>query len=260
MVKRFKAVILFLCIVLTATAQQWKLKRIEGILGIGTANVYSDLGGSPNASEILFIKDITFKSTRPSIYTGLRYRVTPRSSVKASLIYGYSKTEDYEGSRNENRGFSSTTQLLELGANYEFYFLPEHRRLRSAAMFNRRGMINDYSSLGAYVFAGMGATMFKADLVLDETRPGDEYKNDMGVTMAIPIGVGLKYIISDKWVFGYEIGYRQTISDFLDGFKSPSSQRPDVYWISTFNLSYRIATSRRGLPIFMDRSWRRARF
>jgi opacity protein-like surface antigen len=127
-------------------------------------------------------------------------------------------------------------------------------------MFNRRGMINDYSSLGAYVFVGMGATMFKPHLELDETRPGDKYKDNMGVTMAFPIGVGLKYIISDKWVFGYEIGYRQTFSDFLDGFKSPSSNRPDVYWISTFNLSYRIATSRRGLPIFMDRNWRRARF
>ncbi len=260
MVRRFTAVVFILCIVLTANAQQWKLKRIEGILGIGTTNVYSDLGGNPNASSILFIQDITFKSTRPSIYGGLRYRVDPRSSVKVSFIYGYSKTADYEGSRNELRGFTSTTQLIEFSGNYEFYFLPEQRRLRSAAMFNRRGMINDYSSLGAYVFVGMGATMFKPSLELDETRPGDEYKNNLGVTMAIPIGVGLKYILSDKWIIGYEIGYRQTISDFLDGFKSPSSNRPDVYWISTFNLSYRIATSRRGLPIFMDKNWKRARF
>lgn len=260
MVRRFTAVVFILCIVLTANAQQWKLKRIEGIFGIGTSNVYSDLGGNPNASSILFIQDITFRSTRPSIYAGLRYRIDPISSVKVSLIYGYSKTADYQGTRNEQRGFSSTTQLFEFGANYEFYFLQEQRRLRSAAMFNRRGMINDYSSLGAYIFTGVGATMFKPHLVLDETRPGDEYKNDVGVTMAIPIGIGLKYIISDKWVFGYEIGYRQTISDFLDGFKSPSSKHADVYWVSTFNLSYRIATSRRGLPIFMDRNWRRARF
>ncbi len=55
----------------------------------------------------------------------------------------------------------------------------------------------------------------------------------MGITLAIPIGLGIKYIISDKWMLGYEIGYRQTISDFLDGFKSPSSNRPDIYWIST---------------------------
>jgi hypothetical protein len=96
--------------------------------------------------------------------------------------------------------------------------------------------------------------------VLSEQRPGDKYKNNMGITAAVPLGAGIKYIISDKWIFGYEIGYRQTISDFLDGFQSPFSKRLDIYWISSFNLSYRIATSRRGLPIFLDKQWRRARF
>ena len=82
----------------------------------------------------------------------------------------------------------------------------------------------------------------------------------MGITGAIPLGVGFKYIISDKWIFGYEIGYRQSFSDFMDGFQSPWSKHWDGYWISTFNFSYRIPTSRRGLPIFLDKQWKRARF
>jgi hypothetical protein len=260
MTKRFLVVFLSVFLVATGNSQQWKLKRIEAILGIGTTNVYSDLGGSPNASNVLFIKDITFRSTRPSIYAGLRYRVDAKSSVKASLIYGFSKTEDFAGSRNENRGFSSVTQLGELAANYEYYFLAEHRRHRSAAMFNRRGMINDYSSFGAYAFIGLGATLFKPDLVFSEPREGDTYKNNMSVTAAIPIGLGMKYIVSDKWVLGYELGFRQSFSDYLDGFKPPSSKRNDVYWISSINLSYRIPTSRRGLPLFLDKQWKRAKF
>jgi OmpA-OmpF porin, OOP family len=260
MAKRLLATILFLLLVYSGYAQQWKLKRIEAIMGIGTTNVYSDLGGAPNATDLLFIKDITFRSTRPSVYAGLRYRVDPKSTIKTAMIYGYSKTSDYEGSRNEDRGFTSVTQLVEITANYEYYFLPENRRLRSAAMFNRRGMINNYSSFGAYAFAGLGGTFFWPKLTVEEERPGDQYKDNMGITLAIPIGLGIKYIISDKWMLGYEIGYRQTITDFLDGFKSPTSNRPDIYWISTLNLSYRIPTSRRGLPIFMDKQWRRARF
>jgi len=260
MTKRFLAAIFSLFIVLTGYAQQWKLKRIEGILGIGTTNVYSDLGGAPNASGLLFIKDITFRSTRPSVYAGLRYRVDPKSTVKVALAYGYSKATDFAGSRNENRGFTSVTQLLEFSANYEYYFLPEHRRLRSAAIFNRRGMINDYSSFGAYAFIGLGTSLYKPDLVYTEPRAGDQYNNNIGITGTIPLGLGIKYILSDKWILGYEIGYRQTLSDYLDGFKPPSSKRDDVYWISTFNLSYRIATSRRGLPIFLDKQWRRAKF
>jgi len=260
MLKRVGTAIFVLLLVIPATAQQWKLKRIEGVLGIGTTNVYSDLGGAPNASSLLFIKDITFRSTRPSIYGGIRYRVNPRTSVKTSFIYGFSKTSDFEGSRNEARSFSSVTQLFELSANYEYYLIPEFKIMRSAAMFNRRGMINDYSRLGLYVFTGLAGTMFWPELDLPDARPGDEYRDKMGITGAVPVGAGFKVIISDKWMLGYEIGYRQSFSDFLDGFKSPWSKRWDGYWISSINLVFRIPTSRRGIPIFLDSSWKRARF
>jgi len=260
MLRWFISTVIALILVVPVQAQQWKLKRIEAILGIGTTNVYSDLGGAPNATSVLFIKDITFRSTRPSVYAGVRYRMKPNQSLKTSFIYGYSKTQDYSGSRNENRGFTSVTQLLEISGNYEYYFLPEQRRLRSAAMFNRRGMINDYSSFGAYLFIGLGATLYWPNLKIDEPREGDQYKDNMGITASLPIGAGFKYIISDKWMLGYEIGYRLTLTDYLDGFISPYSSSPDSYWISSINLSYRIPTSRRGLPIFMDKQWRRAKF
>lgn len=260
MVKWCVSAVIAVISIFPVNSQQWKLKRIEGIAGVGTTNVYSDLGGAPNATSLLFIKDITFRTTRPSVYLGARYRIKPSTSVKLSLFYGYSKTKDFAGSRNENRGFTSVTQLVEIAGNYEYYFLPEQRRLRSAAMFNRRGMINDYSSFGAYLFTGLGATLYWPNLEFDEPREGDEYKDNMGITASLPIGAGFKYIISDKWIIGYEIGYRLTISDYLDGFISPWSKQPDTYWISSINLSYRIPTSRRGLPIFMDRQWRRARF
>jgi len=260
MAKWVGTAIVTILFILPASAQQWKLKRMEGMLGLGTTNVYSDLGGAPNATSLLFIKDITFRSTRPSIYAGLRYRINPRTSVKTSFIYGYSKTSDFAGSRNEARSFSSVTQLFEFSGNYEYYLIPEFRVMRSAAMFNRRGMINDYSRLGIYVFAGLAGTLYWPELNLPEPRPGDEYRNKMGITGAIPVGAGLKLIISDKWMVGYEIGYRQSFSDFMDGFKSPWSKRWDGYWISSFNLIYRIPTSRRGIPIFLDPAWKRARF
>jgi hypothetical protein len=101
--------------------------------------------------------------------------------------------------------------------------------------------------------------VYKPELDLPETRPNDEYKYDMGITLTIPVGLGIKYIISDDWMIGYEVGYHQTFSDFLDGFITPYSNKPDVFWISSLSLSYRVPTSRRGLPIFLDRQWRRAR-
>lgn len=258
--KRILAAGILVSVVFAGYSQQWKLKRMEGIFGLGTTNVYTDLGGAPNATALLPIRDITFRSTRPSLYLGLRYRLQPTTTVKASIIYGYSITSDFPGSRNEDRGFSSVTQLMEVAVNYEYYFIPEQRRLRSAAMFNRRGMINDYSSFGAYLFIGIAGTLYWPNPDISEPRPGDKYKTTMGVTPAVPIGVGFKYIISDKWILGWELGYRQTLTDYLDGFISPYSKNADVYWISTLNFSYRIPTSRRGLPYFIDKNWRRARF
>jgi hypothetical protein len=245
-----------LFMILPLHAQPWKMLRYESTVGIGSTNVYGDLGGAPNAESLLFIRDITFRNTRPSVYGAIRYKIDPKTALKINLIYGYSKTEDFAGSRNENRKFISTSNLIEFSGQYEFYFLQEERRLRSSAMFNRRGMINNYSTIGAYVFAGLGATTFWSNLDI-ERRDIDIYKPGPSVTLSLPIGIGLKYILSDQWLLGWELGYRHTISDFLDGIKTPSSDNPDVYWISSLNLSYRIPTSRRNIPVFLDRKWRR---
>jgi hypothetical protein len=260
MSKRYILQVLILSFAFPLVAQQWKMLRYEVAVGLGTTNVYSDLGGAPKATSLLFIRDITFRNTRPSIYTALRYKLDTKSSLKLNILYGFSKTEDFSGSRNERRAFSSITNLVETSAQYEFYFLQEERRLKSAAMFNRRGMINNYSTIGAYIFAGAGATVYWPDLTLEEYRPTDKYNFKTGIILALPVGVGLKYILSDKWILGWELGYRQTFSDYLDGIITPTSKNFDVYWISTLNVSYRIPTSRRNLPIFLDKQWRRARY
>ncbi|MBN1416797.1 MAG: outer membrane beta-barrel protein [Bacteroidales bacterium] len=259
MLKRLLLPVIVLSLGLSSYSQPWKLLRYEGALGIGTTNVYGDLGGAPNASSLLFIRDFTFRNTRPSIYAALRYKIDPKMALKLNLIYGFSRHEDYTGSRLEEREFVSVVNLFEVSGQYEFYFLQEERKMRSAAMFNRRGMVNNYSAIGAYVFAGVGATIAWADLEL-EPRSSDVYKPETKVIASFPIGLGIKYVISDHWMLGWELGYRHTLSDYLDGIKTPWSNNSDVYWISSLNLSYRIPTSRRGIPTFLDRQWRRARF
>ncbi len=254
-----KLLLYFIALTITfpVSSQPWKFLRYEAAFGFGTTNVYSDLGGAPNAKSLLFIQDIEFRSMRPSFYVAVRYKLDPRTSVKLNFIYGYSHTQDFVGSRNERRGFKSKIDLFETSGQYEFYFLQEERRLNSSAMFNRRGMINNYSVLGAYVFAGVGATIFWPKLEFEQPRIGDKYKSGTRLTMSLPIGIGVKYILSDQWLIGWELGYRHTLTDYLDGFVPPSSKNMDVYWISTLNLSYRIPTSRRGIPMFIDKKWRR---
>ena len=240
-----------LCISSTIYSQRWKLKRYEAVIGIGTTNIFSDLGGRIDAS-MFFIEDITFRDTRPSIYAGARYKINQKFSTKLALIYGYGKTEDFEGSRNEGRQFLAKTHLIEVSGHFEYYLIQETKRYRSAAMYNRRGMLNNYSTISAYIFGGIGLTKYWTTLER-EPRPTDTYDDRNKFIPAFPLGVGLKYIISDKWTIGYEIGGRYTFCDYIDGFKPSASKHNDIYWISTFNLNYRIKTSRRGLPLFLDR-------
>jgi OOP family OmpA-OmpF porin len=241
-----------LFISLTIYSQRWKLKRYEAVIGMGTTNIFSDLGGRIDATSMLFIQDITFRDTRPSIYTAVRFKISPRYATKLALIYGYGKTEDFEGSRNENRQFHSKTHLAEITGHIEYYLIQETKRWRSAAMFNRRGMLNNYSTISAYVFGGIGLTKYWNNLQI-EPRPTDTYDDRNKIIPSFPLGIGLKYIISDKWIIGYEIGGRYTFCDYIDGIKPGASKHHDIYWISALNLNYRIKTSRRGLPLFLDR-------
>jgi len=244
-------IVIILYISSSCFSQRWKLRRYEGVLGIGTTNIFSDLGGTVDAS-MFFIQDIKFRDTRPSVYSALRYKINQTFSAKLAFIYGFGKTEDFEGSRNEGRGFVSTTHLIETSAHFEYYFIKEEKRYRTAAMFNRRGMLNNYSTINAYLFGGLGLTKYWPTLEI-EPRPSDTYDLQSKFIVSFPAGIGLKYILSDKWIIGYEIGGRLTFCDYLDGFKPSASKHNDVYWMSTFNLNYRIKTSRRGLPLFLDR-------
>lgn len=252
----FFILVVFLLTIDISSAQRWKLKRWEAYAGIGTVHLFGDIGGSPEASNLLFIKDFQFKTTRPSINGGIRFKINNRFSAKLSILYGFANLTD-DGARNPERDFSSTTHLLETSAQVEYYFIPEERRFRSAAMFNRRGMINNYSTISAYVFGGMGMTKYWVNVSVPEPRPGDSYEFSGKFIPSFPLGIGAKYVISDKWLLFYEVGGRYTFHDLIDGVSTQYSNHNDVYWFSSLSMSYRIKTSRRGLPVFIDRYWQR---
>ncbi|MFO7655623.1 MAG: DUF6089 family protein [Bacteroidales bacterium] len=244
----------FLMVVGTTDAQRWKLKRYEAIAGIGTLNMFTDLGASNAESLLGFRMDFT----RPNLYAGVRYKFSHALSGKFGLAYGYGHSKDITNERIPGTdGFSSNTHLIEPAVTAEYYLKKEQRRYRSVAIYNRRGMLNDYSTFGIYVYGGLSGVYYNS--VYDFTpRPGDEIKKS-GFALAIPAGLGFKYIYSDKIVFGYEIGPRYVFSDFLDGFKPPASKSNDVYWLTTISLAYKLKTSRRNIPLFLDRRYNRVR-
>ena len=251
--------ILFCLILEPVYGQRWKLRRYEVGAGLGAMQVFGDIGGTIDDDNLLGLKDIKFDETHMVIPAYARYKVDPVYSFKANLALGFGSGDDAD-SKND-RGRSYKTTLGEFSIQAEYYFIPEEKKYKSAAMFNRRGMINNYMSFSAYGFVGIGASYSKAKVTFTEDINPlvDDFKaNSFG--MVIPFGLGVKYIIDDRWLLFGELGYRYTLNDYIDGYtQTQGSKHNDVYYFLSFSVGYRLETTRKGLPGFLDRDYRKTK-
>jgi hypothetical protein len=260
---RYSIAIIALVFLLTdvsfALNQRWKLRRYEVGGGLGMTQVFGDIGGTADKNNLMGLKDIKFDETRMAFDMFVRYKIDPVYSVKVNAIAGFGHASD--ANTLYPRGREYKTRLFELSAQGEYYFLGEEKRFRSAAMFNRRGMLNNYASISAYGFLGLGMIYSNAKFTYAEgfdPAPEDKVKkNNMGAVM--PFGLGVKYIIDDRWLVNAELGYRISFTDYIEGYsQTKDSKHKDVYYFLTISVSYRLDTSRRGLPAMLDKEYRRS--
>jgi opacity protein-like surface antigen len=254
MARRFLPYIIISLFLLPATidAQRWKLRRYEGLFGVGFVNYFGDVGGSAERENWFGIKDLSLKHTRPSFYIGARYKIRSNVSVKMNLMYGFLSGND-EGSVNNDRGFEFSTSLFEPSIQGEYSLISEEQRRRSSALFNKKGMMNNYSQINLYLYAGIGGVFFnpKVNEAMKNSPNYDPGHSTTGVVF--PAGLGLKYVINQRWSLGAEFGIRFTTTDYLDGYTSPFSKRNDLYYFGHVHGIYRIRTSKEGYPILFRR-------
>jgi hypothetical protein len=238
-------------------SQKWKLRRYEAIAGIGTAHYFGDIGGAADENNLFGIKDIELFNTRPSVMVGARYKIRHNMAVKANFIFGFLKGDD-TGSKNNDRDLAFNAMIFEPSAQFEYSIISEEHKYRTTAMFNKRGMINNYSHYNIYAFAGVGG-IFGWPKPQKELE--DRYEPGMEMGLAFPLGLGLKYVLSSSLSIGAEFGGRLTTTDWLDGYAPDKiypgtdfSKANDIYYFVDFNVIYRVKTSRKGLPVFGNRS------
>ena len=249
-------IILFLfCIPHQGEAQKWKLRRYEALFGVGFCNYFGDIGGAPTSDNWFGIKDLSLKHTRPSFYLGTRYKIRPNISVKMNLMYGFLAGDD-EGGMNSDRGYAFSASIFEPSFQAEYSLISEEQRRRSSALYNKKGMMNNYSQFNLYLYAGIGAVFFNPN-VNDAMKASPKYDpNHSKAGMVFPAGLGLKYVISQSWSVGVEFGIRFTTTDYLDGYTSQFSKRNDLYYFGHVHGIYRIKTSKEGYPIIFRRGRR----
>lgn len=136
-----------------------------------------------------------------------RYIANPRWAFKTNFYAGNLRGDSSKMTNVFPGGetFSFSTTFYELGEMVEFNF------------FNY-GMGETYRKLkriSPYIAAGIGMTVWSID-------------GKTGAAFNIPLGVGLKYKLSQRWNIGFEFLMKKTFSDRLDG-----EQLKDPYGIKS---------------------------
>jgi hypothetical protein len=220
-------------------AQLWKIHRYEVTAGIGTTQFYGDIGGYPNAKNILGIKDFTFKHTRMQMYGSVRYRFSETVAARVNLDFGLFHSTDARGS-NVGRGYESSTIYFEPAIIAEYYFIKNKGENSYLFLEGDKSIIHKLiASLDFYAFAGFGGLAYK---VSPNNALSPLVTKTGGFTEVIPVGVGVTMIYSAKFNFGIELGGRFTYSDNLEGFTTTHSLSNDIFHTLSFNLTYKINT------------------
>lgn len=160
-----------------------------------------------------------FELSTISYATGgfIRYRLSNFTAIKAMGVYAVVSGDDKNSSSlwQQNRNWRFQTQILEGSLQFEVN-LKEDRN-------NGRKLKNKTIP---YLFAGIGAFYFKPQVVL--VRPdGSERLQSVAplqlsgvkysqIAATIPIGVGVRYYINKKILFGGELGLRYTTTSYID--------------------------------------------
>ncbi|SEM51712.1 Outer membrane protein beta-barrel domain-containing protein [bacterium A37T11] len=141
-----------------------------------------------------------------------------RANIQRLNIYGDDKSSGNAWFRS--RGLQFYSSLWELSAVAEFDFFKIIDCNRGKRYWQ------------PYVFAGIGTTVYDP-----KVRSGNEvyhlrnYATEQdkphygNLSMVLPFGVGIKYKPKGSWVYGLEVGYRITNTDYLDDV---SGYYPDI--------------------------------
>jgi hypothetical protein len=239
---------IFLFILLSYTdAQLWKMRRFESSFGLGPSQLFGDIGGKGNIRGAAGFLDLKFSRMRYQFNGDLRFRVTQDISARLSLTYAGLTSSDAKGS-NVERGYESSTSILETALLGEYYFIKN--KAESSYLFSKgqrpsfRGI---FKSLDFYAFTGFGGASFN---VKPNAKLNLLNQKSSGFTPVVPVGIGTCLVFSPNLNFGAELGGRFSFTDYLDGYSSTYSKSNDVYYFLNFTVTYKLKTGLNGLPSF----------
>lgn len=202
MLNRLILIIIFCFVSVLAKSQEWEFGG-----WVGAAGYMGDL--NPNNPT---------KFTDLALGLNTRYAFNPYHALKLSFAYGNIQANDADSDFEQHRlrNLNFKTAITELAILYEFYFYP-YWPGSGAYRFT------------PYVFTGVAGFQYEPKTEYN----GTTYKlRELGTegqgsylgtprtytnrNLAIPFGVGIKYNFVSRFNIGLELGFRNTLTDYLD--------------------------------------------
>lgn len=209
-----------------AQRKYWHRTKHEISAGVGYANCLTDLGGGSGDGG--YIRDLDLNMTRPAAQFGYRVRIADKMALKTTFSYmrvgGDDANSKNEGRRERNLNFSSN--IYELKLQFEYYLVEEPEGIYNFSGYRYNGPFRfDYS---LYIFGGIAPFYY---------NPKTEYQGEKyalrelstegqglpggpdtygPIALALPLGIGFKYIINRQMSVGFETSVRFTTTDYLD--------------------------------------------
>jgi hypothetical protein len=211
---------------------QFNVPRWQLGAGLGTFVYMGDL--TPNALG-------SYRTLRPALNLFVSRLLNPSFAWRINLGWGSLRGDDGKYSQpayRQQRNFNFSTPLFELSALGEWNVLGRNDVSRGVA---------------PYVFAGVGYSFLH--IKRDWSRMNTEYfGEDVFAGLAIdaqhkpprglpviPVGIGTRYYINDRFGLSAEASYRIMSTDYLDGFsRAANPGENDHFGIYSLGAVYRI--------------------
>ncbi|WP_026209616.1 DUF6089 family protein [Cytophaga aurantiaca] len=221
--KQFKSLffvifLLSLCTFNSNAQKSFKKYRYYSIGGcLNVMNYVGDLDPGPS-----FLSPGT-RYTRYNIgVTGL-YRIKPRISLRGTISYGRIKGDDANSSLDNEDKYRAFRNLSFRNQIYEAKFDLVIDLFENSRRYTKRPDYTPYMFIGlAYFHHSPEAKNPQGDWIdlkslhtEGQGLPGGP-KNYSRNQLAIPIGVGFRYKLSKQWDLAFDIGWRFTLTDYLD--------------------------------------------
>jgi OmpA-OmpF porin, OOP family len=172
-----------------------------------------------------------------------RRHLSNNFALRGNLLFGKMSGKDANVTRNASRGFTFSSPMSEISIVGEYDILG-HKRY-SEGKFKK--------AFSPYIFGGIGLLMGVsptnnynevANVRQIALINQDKAQAASGSFLAVPLGLGVKIDLSEKWGLNLEVGKRYTFNDNIDRIsKSANPNESDTYIYGGAILSYRFGIS-----------------